>query len=362
LDSYEYKLKVITISTIVTLIVLLLVLSTNHSIVSSLSILSKALKQLAAGDLTKRLTVNETRNDEIDQVSSAVNDMTASLNDVLNKVANSSVDLDKGASSLKNNLISMVYNNDSTNKQTTHVASAIEVVSSTMSTMLNSTNEALIQSQRAENSADKGNTVITNAASSMVKLSSVFSDLNSQANNLEKASEKIDNVTDMINSLAGQTNLLALNAAIEAARAGEAGRGFSVVADEVRSLAEQTVRATQDIDDIIRSMHFSIKSLVQAMEKGTDYVVKGKEHGEGATEAISNIKKLVHQVTGKNKELTSNISEVTDATSVISRSIESLAINVVSNTQQGLEVQSYVEEVSKNANDLMSMTKRFTLK
>lgn len=357
--SADSKTKVLSISLVIALLVIFLLYTISREVTGALVAMSKVLNKLAGGDLTQRLAVNTHRNDELDKVCAAVNEMASALSKVLVKVLSSSQSLDSGALNLRENLVSIVSANVNTNEKTTHVASAIEQISSTMATMSIATSAALVQTQNAQKSADDGSEVINSAAASMLKLSSVFDDLNSQAKSLEGASSKIDNVTDMINNLAGQTNLLALNAAIEAARAGEAGRGFSVVADEVRSLAGQTVQATQDIDNIIRAMHDSTQSLLKAMVRGTGYISNGSALGEDAAGAINQIKTLVREVTDRNQELTFNIEEASIATASIAQNIDSLAGNVAHNSQQSIEVQNYVDEVSNRATELLQMTNQF---
>ncbi|MEH6577720.1 MAG: methyl-accepting chemotaxis protein [Amphritea sp.] len=252
----------------VALLVVGLLIRISHDVVSTLENMSRVLHKLAGGDLTQRLHVNEARGDELDKVGLAVNEMTASLSQVLTRVTHSSQTLDKGAADLSVNLSAMVTNNSQTDEQAASVAAATEQISSSIRDMASATDVAHQQAQQAQLSADQGGAVITSAIDSLGKLATVFDDLNRQVGELETASGKVDGVTDMINGLAEQTNLLALNAAIEAARAGDAGRGFSVVADEVRSLAGKTVQATRDITDIIGAMHNGIQALLKAMQEG----------------------------------------------------------------------------------------------
>lgn len=336
-----------------------LLLNTSRDVVKTLSQLSNALHKLADGDLTQQLSVNEKRKDELDRVSQAVNTMTASLNQVLAQVSQSSQQLDSGAAQLSDNLQAMVENSLTTNEQTASVAAAIEQISVTIQDMASSSELTHQQAQQAQTSADQGGSVITDAIGSLSQLATVFADLDRQAGELVSASGRVDGVTDMINGLAEQTNLLALNAAIEAARAGEAGRGFSVVADEVRGLAEKTVQATQDINNIINSMQSSISSLLATLKEGSAHVDSGKQRGDSAADAVEQIKSLVQQVAGRNETLTLNIEEVSKATQLIAQSMDQVSGNVSENKTQSEHVQQYVSHVGEQTGELLSMTQRF---
>ncbi|MEH6577246.1 MAG: methyl-accepting chemotaxis protein [Amphritea sp.] len=357
--SKQAKILVLGVGITITLLVIGLLIFTSRDVVGTLDNMSRVLNKLADGDLTQRLRVNESRGDELDKVGLAVNEMTASLSRVLTRVTHSSQSLDKGASELSQNLAVMVESNSTTNEQTASVAAAIEEISSTILDMANATNAAHQQAQQAQSSADQGGEIITSAIASLGKLAVVFDDLDRQAGELKTASGKVDGVTEMINSLAEQTNLLALNAAIEAARAGDAGRGFSVVAEEVRGLAEKTVQATQDITDIIGAMQGSIQSLLKAMTEGSDHVESGRVLGDNAATAIVQIKLLVLEVAGRNQELTVNIEEASKATQMIAENMDQVAENVSQNKEQSQEVQQYVGEVSEQATELLAMTGRF---
>ncbi|MEH6578428.1 MAG: methyl-accepting chemotaxis protein [Amphritea sp.] len=357
--SEQAQILILGVCIAVALLVVGLLIRISHDVVSKLENMSRVLHKIAGGDLTQRLYVNETRGDELDQVGMAVNEMTASLSQVLTRVTLSSQTLDKGAADLSFNLSAMVTNNSETDEQAVSVAAAAEQISSTIQDMASATDAAHHQAQQAQLSADQGGEVITSAIHSLGKLATVFDDLDRQLCELKTASGKVDGVTEMINGLAEQTNLLALNAAIEAARAGDAGRGFSVVADEVRSLAGKTVQATQDITDIIGAMHCGIESLLKAMMEGSHHVNSGRELGDKAATAVEQIKLLVLDVTGRNQELVVNIEYVSKSTQMIAESMDQVAGNVSQNKNQSQEIQQYVYEVSGRTTELLAMTERF---
>jgi methyl-accepting chemotaxis protein len=352
---------VLVFSVLVALLVSVLLMGTSRSLVKTLSEMSAVLVKLARGDLTHFTKIDKQRNDELDNVGESVNVMTNSMNSVLSSVSQTCEYLDSGARDLHGSLEDMIKGNQSTNLQADSIAAAVEQISVTMSGMSESVNHTLEQAQLAEESAQQGGTVINHALNSFSSLGQVFDALNIQLTALEKESVKIDGVTDIIHSLAGQTNLLALNAAIEAARAGDAGRGFSVVATEVRNLAEETVSSTQNISEIISAMQTCIKEIVKEMKEGNEHVTTGRELADDATSAITKIKSLVIDVSDQSGVLNSNISEANNATQSIAENMENLAANVSVNTEKSLSVNTYVEVVSGQTNELLQKIGKFTL-
>ncbi|NRA53525.1 MAG: methyl-accepting chemotaxis protein [Gammaproteobacteria bacterium] len=355
----QAKLLILGVCIGVALLVVGFLIRISHDVVTTLENMSQVLYKLADGDLTQRLAVNEARNDELDKVGMAVNKMTSALSEVLTRVTDSSQTLDQGASDLSSNLSEMVSNNLETDQQAMSMATATEQISCTINDMSQAIDAAHQQAQQAHLSAEQGGEVINSAIGSLSELSIVFDKLNSQVRELEVSSKRVDGVIEMINSLAGQTNLLALNAAIEAARAGEAGRGFSVVADEVRNLAGKTVQATQDIADIIGEMQNGTQSLLLAMDEGSQHVKHGRDLGDKAATAVEQIKLLVQDVTERNKELSVNIEDVSESTTMIAKSMDSVAANVSNNKEQSQVIERYVNDTSEKSTELLMMTKRF---
>ena len=348
-------------SVLVAVLVLLLLVGTSRSLVNTLSRMSAVLAKLAKGDLTQRTQINQRRNDALDNVGESVNEMTKSINSVLCSVSDTCHYLAEGSRDLRGSLQDMISGNERTNLQADSIAAAVEQISVTMSGMSESVNHTLQQSQLAGESAQQGGRVINHALESFTNLDKVFDALNIQLSALEKESVKIDGVTDIIRSLAGQTNLLALNAAIEAARAGDAGRGFSVVATEVRNLAEETVVSTKNIADIIDAMKYCIKEIVKEMKVGNSHVTNGRELADHAKVAITEIKRLSLDVSDQSGVLTSNIIEANNATQSIAENMEELAANVSINTEKGQSVNSYVNVVSTQTIELLAMIDKFNL-
>jgi len=326
------------------------------------TILSKAifsLEKISEGDLTQRLQANVQRNDEFDQVAIAVNQLTETLSSILSAVITGNYELQKMSSELSTTIDEMVGESEQTNQQTEMAASAITEISATVSDMARTTEETYLQSMEASEIAENGGGVISNALGTMSTLAEVFEDLDVRAGSLRDASFRVDGVIDMINNLASQTNLLALNAAIEAARAGNAGRGFSVVADEVRTLAEKTVGATGEIDDIIGEMQQQLKALMSAMDSGASKVFESRELGDSAAMAVDQIKTIVQQATERSSQLTVSIEEIAQTSISISENMTDVTKGTKKGSQVGRDILEFAGDVATLASEQQAMTGRF---
>jgi methyl-accepting chemotaxis protein len=171
---------------------------------------------------------------------------------------------------------------------------------------------------------------------------------------LGNRSEQIGAIVGTIEDIADQTNLLALNAAIEAARAGEQGRGFAVVADEVRALAERTTRATKEISDMIKAIQKETKSAVDAMEAGVGEVAKGSEKAADSGKALEKILDQINEVTTQINQVATAAEEQTATTSEISNNMHQITA-VIAETSRGaqesaaaaIQLSGYAEELKR---------------
>ncbi|MBY4675822.1 methyl-accepting chemotaxis protein [Marinobacterium arenosum] len=355
----EAVTQIITSGLVVASLVLGLLLITWRQATRTLSQTVGSLEQIAEGDLTPTLPVNRARDDEFDRVGQAVNHLTGNLSEVLSQVIGGSHNLQQMSRQLTQTLQQLTASNERTGQQTQTVAAAVEQISATVQEMANATSDAHLQAQKACATADSGGSVITDALGSLERLGRVFTDLNQRVTELENASGRVDGVTGMINSLAEQTNLLALNAAIEAARAGDAGRGFSVVADEVRALAEKTVQATSDINQIVGDMKQQLHALMNAMHAGAEQVTDSRVLGDRAAVEIETIKSWVLQVSGCNNQLATGIEQVAQTAHSISDNMVAVAENVEQDVERSREVLAFAGEVARQTAAQESMTQRF---
>lgn len=353
------RLTILLAGSAVALVVFLLLMMTWRKSTRALATTLESLEKVAAGDLQLRLPVSEGRQDEFDRLGVAVNNLTEQLGRVLNSVKGSSQQLQKMSSELSQTLKVQVRESEQTESETSSVAAAAEEISQTVAEMASASEETNRLSLEAQGATEKGGAVITGALGSLEQISTLFERIHDQLNELNSASAKVDGVTEMINGLAEQTNLLALNAAIEAARAGDAGRGFSVVADEVRALAEKTVSATASINDINNNMQTQMRQILDAMEDGQEQVGESRSRGGEAIHEMEQIRALFGEVSDRNQQQAASIEQIAATAQSIAQSMNQVLDNVSRGSERSREIGSFSADVVSHAESLQEMTSRF---
>jgi len=174
-------------------------------------------------------------------------------------------------------------------------------------------------------------------------------------------SDQIGDIVATIEDIADQTNLLALNAAIEAARAGEQGRGFAVVADEVRALAERTTKATREIGTMIKSIQLETREAVQAMEEGVQEVERGTTGAARSGKALEDILEQIDEVTGQINQIAIAAEEQTATTSQISDNIQQISATVQTSARSSQEISGASSQLSRLSVEMQQMVQRFRI-
>ncbi|MEZ9231207.1 methyl-accepting chemotaxis protein [Vibrio amylolyticus] len=296
------------------------------------------LSEVAKGNLSQRMEIGENANDEFNQLAMTINESCENLGELVKGVQHSSNALSQDAAELNNGIDTLVHNQSKVLGQTELLASATEEVSVTTQEVSNSLEFVADISKSSTQAAEDGGTVIKAAIDSLEDVNSILKSAAGHIQQLETASSKVDSVMEIINGIAEQTNLLALNAAIEAARAGEQGRGFAVVADEVRNLAVRTVDAVSEISGTIETMKKESAEVIQYIGQSESSIHAGQEKGHEAMEALN--------------QITEKADDAAHQTEVIFASIRELATTSQSMANNMIEISSAMKELEHNNEQL----------
>lgn len=361
-QSKQASISVIVVSIIVAVIAGLLMMAIGRSVNQTLNQIIRDLSKVKGGDLTARLTINHKRNDEFDSLCGSVNEMTTGLGSVIGDVVHTTGDVSNMVSLLNGAVVNIADSNRSVSEQTNSLAAATEEISTTISSISHTTEELSDQSKNTYESAKVGSETIKGALSSLGKTIEVVNLTGRQLNELGQLSKDIDDVIGMINDLANQTNLLALNAAIEAARAGEAGRGFSVVADEVRSLAEKTVDATAKITDIVGTIQTSTQTAITTMNSGQENLRSIEEYSEKAELAIREIEHNAQTSSLSSVDMARSIQEVAKTAVHMSEEMDRIAQQLQRDSSDIGSIEGNTRDIHDQVSALEKKTSMFTTK
>jgi methyl-accepting chemotaxis protein len=245
--------------------------------------------------------------------------------------------------------------------ETEQTATAMNEMTATVAEVAQSASAAADSAKDADTYAANGNNIVMQSISSMSQLSDQIQKTAQVIGFLSNESQNIGRVLDVIKSIAEQTNLLALNAAIEAARAGEQGRGFAVVADEVRTLAQRTQKSTQEIEAMIATLQQGVKEAVNAMEIGINQVDDANDKANQAGQALKEIVSSVDSITELNTHIATAAEEQSSVAESINRSIIAISDIAEHSTSSAAELSESVVNLTKLANSMRNQVSAFKL-
>ncbi|WP_224984872.1 methyl-accepting chemotaxis protein [Geomonas agri] len=353
------RLVVLALLVIAVILSTLLALMIVHSITTPVAELIAANDRLADNDLTVSITL--TGEDELGHLADSTRRVVANLRDMLGKVSASSSDIASASHQLKATAEQIATGAEELASQTGSVAVASEEMAATSGDIAQNCVRAAEASRQSSESAAQGGHVVQETIAGMARIAERVKDSAGTVESLGARSEQIGDIIATIEDIADQTNLLALNAAIEAARAGEQGRGFAVVADEVRALAERTTRATKEIGNMIKAIQDETKAAVSAMEEGVVEVEKGTMSSQQSGEALQMILQQIGEVSMQVNQIATAAEEQTATTSEITMNVQQVT-DVVQHTARGAnETAAAASQLAHNAQTLESLVQQFRL-
>jgi len=329
------------------------------SITRPLSRVNDMLNVVASGDLSRKL--DESGKDEFAQLSRNCNLLIESLRTLINGIVSRSTQLATAAEQTSAVTAQSTTAIEEQRTQVEQAASATTEMSSTSQSVLSSANDALGEIKQADDEAERVKGISDRNRQTIELLANEVEDASQVINKLQQDSASIGGILDVIRGIAEQTNLLALNAAIEAARAGEQGRGFAVVADEVRTLASRTQESTQEIQNMIEVLQSGAEKAVSVMETGKKQASDCVTQSVEAEKALETITHAVHEAFDRSSQIATAAEEQSVVAHEISENLESIVAIAEQTSSGSKQTAESSSEVAKLAEELQLSVQEFKL-
>ncbi len=317
--------------------------------------LAEIAAQVAGGDLTIRFEQGK------GGVYDAMRLMVENLRQIMDKVNQSSNAVSSSSVELSSSVEQMSTSSRQVVGQAATVATASEEMAAPSSDIANNCHQAAESSQQASTTAQNGAGIVKKTVEGMNRIADRVRSSAAVVEQLGTRSDQIGEIVGTIEDIADQTNLLALNAAIEAARAGEQGRGFAVVADEVRALAERTTKATHEISQMIKSIQTETRQAVKAMEEGVGEVESGTTEAARSGAALEEILEKINDVTVQINQIATAAEEQTATTREISSNIQQISDVVEMGAKNSQQISEASTDLSRLSGDLQNLVQQFRL-
>jgi len=344
---------------IITFVMLVLSLFTAKSIITPINKTTEALADLVkgAGDLTQRLPING--QDEIAKLSQSFNEFIIKIQNVVKEVQISSKTIKDSSIELSSLSHKSLENNELKSSETAQIATASHEMLSTINEIANNAATAATLTSSAAVEAQASQIIVKDSVESAQHLSKEIDSASAVITELEDECKSIDSVLSVIQAIAEQTNLLALNAAIEAARAGEQGRGFAVVADEVRTLAGRTQVATQEINSIISQLQGKANQAVAAISNSGSIAEGAVIEANKASVSLDTISETITSISDTNHQIATAAEEQSSVTREIDQRVVAIAALSEQLTKHSLEINNGSDDVSALGCQLRELIKTF---
>ncbi len=335
-------------------------LLTVRGVVKSIRVISQRAESIAEGDLSgDALPVGTS--DEIGGLTASVNSMRDSLAELVRGITDTASEVANMSESIASASQETAHTIQEQEAQSNQVAAAVAEMTSSIDEVANRSDDVARGAADAGEKAQSGAEVVGQTVSEMREIADQVTTMSTLVDSLGQQSQQIGEIVEVINDIADQTNLLALNAAIEAARAGEHGRGFAVVADEVRKLADRTTKATAEVSDSIASIQRETKRAVEEMNTSTERVTSGVSLAERAGESLAAITHGSAEVSRMIESIAAAARQQSTAAEEISRSVDVIRSSTEESASGAAQSAEAATRLSSRADELRRAVARFTL-
>lgn len=351
--------KAIIIGVVVVLFATAIGYHIAQSVREPLNRILTALESLTEGDMTQRIDIRF--KNEFSRVSGHINTLADSLHDILVKLNEASENLSSTAATNEHTSSQAQTQLSTQREQTANVATAMTEMSHSVQEVAQSAQGSLEMVKRVESASEEGRTIMSGNITTINQLETRLHESVSAVSELQKMSGQIGSILDVIRNIAEQTNLLALNAAIEAARAGEQGRGFAVVADEVRVLASRTTQSTIEIESMISNLQSSSQSANHVIQSCMDDMELSVEQASKANSSMEEIQALIIEISQMSTHISQAAAEQSETSADIARNIEDIN-NIADESYQAMSnIAQTSESLTHMAHQQNELVHRFKL-
>lgn len=329
----------------------------NRAIVAPSEVLVGLIGRISSGHINDDIDIN--RDDELGKLADAARHLQSFLQELAQRLNTTDTDVKNVSQQLADSSETLVNKVSIANEATDHIASAMTEMSATAQEVAGHAASAANLAQEADEAAKDGVQTMVSAQQSINRLATQISDTVEVVKRLEEDTNNVGTFLSVIRGIAEQTNLLALNAAIEAARAGEQGRGFAVVADEVRSLAQKTQQSTTEIEDIIESVQSGAKNTAEVMNASSQVTANSADMFNQASEKLDVISTSISQINGLNMQVATAAEEQTNVSEDIARTVVEMSDLVEATAQSANQSLAMSQQLNSSADNLEDLSATF---